>query len=177
MEVLGKFHRLQLQFSILHNASCKYSLLPFCFYLECQVSHTDTDMVMSAHRKRYEHAEAEFIAAKQILHDTSETKELLSEHLCNVIQQNEIRKAKKLAELLHALNVESGVAPSASMPSLPVLLQRTPTPGLDVWPRKERRKTSVQKTDSPLLAAEEKTKSPSTAGSEAVSTTANRAGT
>lgn len=129
-------------------------------------------MVMFVYRKRYEHAEAEFIAAKQILHDTSETKELLSEHLCNVIQQNEIRKAKKLAELLHALNVESGITNPASMPSLPVLLQRTPTPGLDVWPRKERRKTSVQKIDSPLLAAEEKTKLPSTDSGEVVSTVA-----
>ena len=129
-------------------------------------------MIMFIHRKRYEHAEVEFIAAKQILHDTSETKELLSEHLCNVIQQNEIRKAKKLAELLHALNVESGITNPASMPSLPVLLQRTPTPGLDVWPRKERRKTSVQKIDSPLLTTEEQTKLPSTDSGEVVSTAA-----
>lgn len=36
----------------------------------------------------------------------SEQKELLSEHLCAVIQQNEQRKAAKLSELLKSLQVE-----------------------------------------------------------------------
>lgn len=54
----------------------------------------------------------------------------MSEHLCTVIQQNEVRKAKKLSELLQALNVES---PDSSV-VMPVLFQKTPTPGLDIWP-------------------------------------------
>ena len=107
-------------------------------------------------RKRYELAETEFIAAKQDLHSTSETKELLSEHLCNVIQQNEIRKAKKLAELLQVLNVESGVPASTAAPLLPALLQRTPTPGLDIWPKKG--KLDTHKTGQPVPSGDMQTK-------------------
>ncbi len=82
------------------------------------------------HRKRYELAETEFVAAKMELHRSSELKELMSEHLCTVIQQNELRKAKKLGELLRALNVE----PPDGSNILPVLFQKTPTPGMDIWP-------------------------------------------
>lgn len=112
-------------------------------------------------RKRYELAETEFIAAKLELHSTSETKELLSEHLCNVIQQNEIRKAKKLAELLQVLNVESGVPTSTAAPLLPPLLQRTPTPGLDIWPN--RGKVDAHKTGVPVPGQEVQTESNSAA--------------
>ena len=112
-------------------------------------------------RKRYDLAETEFIAAKLELHSTSEAKELLSEHLCNVIQQNEIRKAKKLAELLQVLNVESGVPTSTAAPLLPPLLQRTPTPGLDIWPNKG--KVDAHKTSVPVSGQEVQTKSNSAA--------------
>lgn len=56
-------------------------------------------------RKRYEHAEAEFVAAKLDLHRKTEKKEMLTEHLLAVIQQNEERKAKKLEELMAKLDV------------------------------------------------------------------------
>ena len=56
-------------------------------------------------RKRYERAEAEFISAKMNLHDKTETKDQLTEHLCSIIQQNEERKAKKLSELMAKLEL------------------------------------------------------------------------
>ena len=56
-------------------------------------------------RKRYEKAEAEFIAAKLDLHHRTEKKELLTEHLYTVIQANEERKAKKLEALMAKLNL------------------------------------------------------------------------
>ena len=56
-------------------------------------------------RKRYEKAEAEFIAAKLDLHHRTERKELLTEHLYTVIQANEERKAKKLEALMAKLNL------------------------------------------------------------------------
>jgi len=58
-------------------------------------------------RKRYDRAEREFIEAKMDLHGKSEAKDLLTEHLYTVIHQNEVRKAKKLAELTHKLELES----------------------------------------------------------------------
>ena len=57
-------------------------------------------------RKRFERAEAEYIAAKMELFKWSEQKELLSEHLCIIIHQNESRKAEKLSELLKSLQLE-----------------------------------------------------------------------
>ena len=57
-------------------------------------------------RKRYDRAEREFIEAKTDLHSKSEAKDLLTEHLYTVIHQNEVRKARKLAELTHKLELE-----------------------------------------------------------------------
>ena len=59
-------------------------------------------------RKRYDRAEQEFVEAKIDLHHKSETKESLTEHLYTIIHQNEIRKAKKLTELMEKLQLESG---------------------------------------------------------------------
>lgn len=69
-------------------------------------------------RRRYEKAEAEFIAAKTELHKKTELKEQLTEHLCAIIQQNELRKARKLEELmerlqLHEESAASGLHPQA----------------------------------------------------------------
>ena len=87
-------------------------------------------------RKRYETAETEFVAAKLALHKASEAKELLSGHLCTIIQQNEVRKAEKLAELLKTLELESQAVEHANrVLSGHVLFQKTPTPGLSIWPR------------------------------------------
>ncbi|XP_072176470.1 uncharacterized protein [Diadema setosum] len=58
-------------------------------------------------QRRYEKAEAEFVAAKINLHKKSEMKEALTEHLCTIIHQNELRKAKKLEELVSKLDVDS----------------------------------------------------------------------
>ena len=58
------------------------------------------------YRKRYDRAEREFIEAKIELHSKSEAKDLFTEHLYTVIHQNEVRKAKKLAELTHKLEME-----------------------------------------------------------------------
>jgi len=54
-------------------------------------------------QKRYEKAESEFVDAKMHLHSTLERKELLTDHLCAIIEQNELRKAKKLEELMGEL--------------------------------------------------------------------------
>jgi hypothetical protein len=54
-------------------------------------------------RKRYKKAEKEFLDAKLHLFERLERKELLTEHLCTIIEQNEIRKARKLSELMNRL--------------------------------------------------------------------------
>ncbi|XP_050162924.1 RAB6-interacting golgin isoform X2 [Myiozetetes cayanensis] len=58
-------------------------------------------------RKRYEKAESEYVAAKLDLQHKTELKEQLTEHLCTIIQQNELRKARKLEELMQQLDVEA----------------------------------------------------------------------
>ncbi|NXF11510.1 GORAB protein, partial [Smithornis capensis] len=61
----------------------------------------------SCARKRYDKAEAEYVAAKLDLQHKTEMKEQLTEHLCTIIQQNELRKARKLEELMQQLDVEA----------------------------------------------------------------------
>ncbi|XP_020612357.1 RAB6-interacting golgin-like [Orbicella faveolata] len=56
-------------------------------------------------QKRYERAEKEFVEAKMDLHKKTEKKDLLTEHLYTIIRENELRKAKKLEELMAKLNV------------------------------------------------------------------------
>ncbi|XP_051867804.1 RAB6-interacting golgin isoform X2 [Pristis pectinata] len=58
-------------------------------------------------KKRYDKAEVEYVAAKLDLHKKIELKEQLTEHLCAIIQQNELRKAKKLEELMQQLEMEA----------------------------------------------------------------------
>ncbi len=62
--------------------------------------------ILCSCRKRYDRAEQEFIDAKMDLHQKSELKESLTEHLYTIIHQNEIRKAKKLTELMEKLQLE-----------------------------------------------------------------------
>lgn len=50
--------------------------------------------------------EKEFLDAKLSLQQKLEKKELLTEHLCTIIEQNEHRKAEKLTELLNKLDLE-----------------------------------------------------------------------
>lgn len=47
------------------------------------------------------------MAAKLDLQKKTEVKEQLAEHLSTIIQQNELRKAKKLEELMKELEVEA----------------------------------------------------------------------
>ncbi|XP_042339979.1 RAB6-interacting golgin [Plectropomus leopardus] len=61
----------------------------------------------SAARKRYDKAEVEYVAAKLDLHKKTEVKEQLTEHLCAIIQQNELRKAHKLEELMQQLQLQA----------------------------------------------------------------------
>ncbi|XP_023496307.1 RAB6-interacting golgin isoform X2 [Equus przewalskii] len=58
-------------------------------------------------RKRFDRAEAEYVTAKLDLQRKTEIKEQLTEHLCTIIQQNELRKAKKLEELMQQLDVQA----------------------------------------------------------------------
>ncbi|KAI1882919.1 hypothetical protein AGOR_G00239850 [Albula goreensis] len=60
----------------------------------------------STARKRYDKAEVEFVAAKLDLHKKAGLKEQLTEHLCSIIQQNELRKARKLEELMQRLDLQ-----------------------------------------------------------------------
>lgn len=61
--------------------------------------------------KRFEKAEAEYVAAKMDLHRKTEVKEQLTEHLCAIIQQNELRKAHKLEELMLQLELNAEEVP------------------------------------------------------------------
>ena len=67
------------------------------------------------------------------MHHSTEHKELLAEHLCAVIQENEIRKAKKLEELMVKLNI--AVGGDESSVSKVLVYQRTPTPRYEHWPQ------------------------------------------
>ncbi|CAF94108.1 unnamed protein product, partial [Tetraodon nigroviridis] len=64
----------------------------------------------SAARKRYEKAESEYVTAKLDLHRKTEVKEQLTEHLYAIIQQNELRKAEKLQELMLQLQLHAAEA-------------------------------------------------------------------
>ncbi|TRY63105.1 hypothetical protein TCAL_03916 [Tigriopus californicus] len=58
-------------------------------------------------QKRYDRAEKEFVSAKLRLHQTSERKEQLTEHLITVIQQSELRKGQKLEEIMRVLDIRT----------------------------------------------------------------------
>lgn len=51
-------------------------------------------------------AEHEFVEAKQLLFSKRERKDLLTEHLCTIIEQNEMRKARRLTDLMIQLDDE-----------------------------------------------------------------------
>lgn len=56
-------------------------------------------------RENYNQIESQFLAAKLNLHQISEKKEMLTEHLCTIISHNEDRKAKKLTELIDKVGI------------------------------------------------------------------------
>ena len=71
-------------------------------------------------RKRFEKAETEYVASKMDLHEKSELKEQLTEHLYTIIHQNEVRKARKLADLMRELEMENSEE-EFTLPELPPL--------------------------------------------------------
>ncbi|XP_057368895.1 RAB6-interacting golgin-like [Daphnia carinata] len=71
--------------------------------------------------KRYTKAEHEFVEAKQLLFSKRERKDLLTEHLCTIIEQNEMRKARRLTDLMIQLDDEEyRVEPSVQQPIDPI---------------------------------------------------------
>ena len=85
-------------------------------------------------RQRFESAEKEYISAKLGLHKASEEKELLAEHLYTIIQQNELRKASKLNELMGKLElgIDEGDRTESSHVAPLLAAQRTPTPAISM---------------------------------------------
>nr|CAD7416642.1 unnamed protein product [Timema poppensis] len=63
-------------------------------------------------QKRYDRAEKEFLEAKLLLFSKLERKEMLTEHLCRIIEQNEARKARKLSLLMDQLELGTVVETS-----------------------------------------------------------------
>lgn len=61
--------------------------------------------VIPSCRLRFEQAETEYVSAKLALATCQEKKDLLSQHLCTVIQENEQRKAGKLSSLMTQLDI------------------------------------------------------------------------
>ncbi|XP_053632559.2 RAB6-interacting golgin [Cherax quadricarinatus] len=75
-------------------------------------------------QKRYDKAEKEFIEAKLQLFSKLEKKELLTEHLCRIIEANERRKACKLSELmakLEMVDISSEIGDTGAEEILPQL--------------------------------------------------------
>lgn len=56
--------------------------------------------------KHYDSIERAFLKAKQDLYQAHEKKEMLTEHLCTIIEHNEDRKAKKLSELMEKVGLK-----------------------------------------------------------------------
>ncbi|KAL0279834.1 UNVERIFIED_CONTAM: hypothetical protein PYX00_001311 [Menopon gallinae] len=61
-------------------------------------------------QKRYNKAEKEYLEAKSTLFSKLERKEMLTKHLCTIIEQNEMRKAQKLSELMEKLRINENGA-------------------------------------------------------------------
>ena len=73
-------------------------------YLRNSIEQASLDFTEA--QKRYDKAEREFIEAKLHLHSCQEKKELLTDHLCAIIEQNEMRKSKKLNTLMEEMNIQ-----------------------------------------------------------------------
>ena len=77
-------------------------------------------------RRHYERVEKQFVEAKMDLHKKEDQKEQLTEHLYTIIHQNELRKAKKLEDLMKKLELETAgedvpQESSAQLPQLAVI--------------------------------------------------------
>jgi len=69
----------------------------------------EASIEFSEAQKRYDRAEKEFVEAKLCLHKKQERKELLTEHLAAIIEDCEVRKARKLNELMSQLELKKPV--------------------------------------------------------------------
>ena len=69
----------------------------------------------TAAKRRYDAAEAEFVTAKLDLFKKSERKEMLTQHLYTIIQEAELRKAKRLEDLTKDLATVENDGGSDSM--------------------------------------------------------------
>ena len=56
------------------------------------------------------------MASKLALHTAEEKKEMMTEHLCSIIQKTEERKADKLAKLMRDLDVSEGSLDEKEVP-------------------------------------------------------------
>ena len=63
----------------------------------------EASLQYSQAQKRFQIAEKEYVEAKLDYFKKKEVKDQLTEHLCSIIQQNEMRKSKKLEEILSKL--------------------------------------------------------------------------
>jgi len=71
----------------------------------------------SSAQKRYAKAEQEYVSAKLDLKLKSDKKDELTQHLFTIIQENELRKSKKLEELLSKLNLAEDQTGASSVKS------------------------------------------------------------
>ena len=83
-----------------------------------------------------------------------------------MIQQNEVRKANKLAELLQALSIEANPGSQVVQDPSAALFHKTPTPGMDIWPKGSQDKKS--------MASKDKGRTGPVTGSDEVSTEVHR---
>lgn len=121
--------------------------------------------------KRLEKAEAEYVGAKMDLHKKTEVKEQLTEHLSAIIQQNELRKAQKLEELMLQLELSADEEVVASEDHA----QPTAQDG-----EREQEKESVAQpavVNGPTIESEEKTQTDSNSDSKDSAVTVPKANT
>ncbi|XP_074654818.1 uncharacterized protein LOC141908615 [Tubulanus polymorphus] len=138
MEELNKKNKEKLMIALAERrAKAKKESTKLC-HIQKELTHLDSllsvdvkilrDKIEGACReflhaqKHYEKAECEFITAKLELHKASELKEELTEHLYTIIHQNEVRKAQKLSQLMHELELETTTDELiCNVPALPSL--------------------------------------------------------
>ncbi|XP_077986865.1 RAB6-interacting golgin-like [Glandiceps talaboti] len=144
-------------------------------------------------QRRYERAEAEFVASKISLHQKTEVKDSLTEHLYSIIQENEKRKAEKLEELTNKLDVENleeyynvlethdAAIQSNDVQSETKTVATTSTatdstqvePGESVTENADKEKTSTTKTPKDSEQSSEEEKKPDEKGEEKLETSAD----
>ena len=101
--------RSHIEIASVELAEAEYALNAFFFKFLVYI----VDPVLHLSRRRYSKAEREFVEAKQLLFSKRERKDLLTEHLCTIIQENEMRKAHRLTDLMVQLTDQDQIAEAA----------------------------------------------------------------